>query len=147
MKINSVFRQGEKIPARYTADGENINPPLEISEIPSGAKSLVLIIDDPDAPSGIWVHWILINIFVSSSNFKIEENSIPRGAVQLLNSARGKNYHGPSPPSGTHRYFFKIYALDNFLKISEDKTKREVEKEMQGHILDRAELMGLYSRR
>jgi|SRR3989344_6694814 len=144
MKITSVFNQGEKIPVKYTADGENINPSLEVIGIPSDIKSLVLIVDDPDAPAGTWVHWVVINI--SPEINTIRENSIPKGAIQVTNSAGEKNYHGPAPPSGVHHYFFKIYALDTFLSLTEDKTKKDIEKAMQNHIIDKAELIGIYSR-
>ena len=146
MKIKSVFNQGEKIPTKYTADGEDINPPLEISEISSNAKSLVLIVDDPDAPRGTWVHWVVVNIPVFGNFLKIEENSVPRRAIQLANSAGGKDYHGPAPPSGTHRYLFKIYALDiSDLGLGEDAEKSDVLNAMEEHVLDKAELIGTYT--
>ena len=145
MKLTSVFNQGEKIPAKYTADGENINPPLEISRVPSGAKSLVLIVDDPDAPSGTWVHWVVINIPVSGSEFRIEKDSVP--GLECMNDFRKVSYGGPSPPSGIHRYFFKVYALDiPDLKLKSSSEKADVEKAMNGHVLDKAELIGIYSR-
>jgi len=143
MKIkSSAFENNKSIPARYTCQGEDINPPLTIEDIPGGAKSLVLIVDDPDAPMGTWVHWVVYDIPVVS---RIDENSIP--GKQGVNTARGRNYHGPCPPSGTHRYFFKIYALDKTLGLEDNKTtKASLEKAMEGHILDKAELVGLYKK-
>lgn len=143
MKITSPeFQNNQFIPNRFTCEGENINPALIIKDIPEGTKSLALIMDDPDAPMGTWVHWVVFDIPVTS---KIEENSIP--GKQGINSARKKNYHGPCPPSGTHRYFFKIYALDTVLNLKEGINKAQLEKAMQSHILDKAELVGLYKRR
>lgn len=143
MEIKSVFEQGQAIPEKYTADGQDINPPLDITGIPDTAKSLVLIVDDPDAPAGLWVHWLVFNIPTTD---RIEEDSVPRDSIQGTNSWGKTSYGGPSPPSGTHRYFFKIYALDNELDLSSSSEKDNVEKAMEGHILDHAELMGTYSR-
>ena len=137
-----AFKQGEAIPAKYTADGADISPPLKIENVPDGTKALVLIVDDPDAPHGTWDHWIVYGIPVTA---EIAENSVP--GTQGKNSFRKLNYGGPAPPSGTHRYFFKLYALDVKLGLPEGKTKKEVEKAMKGHVIDKAELMGTYSRR
>jgi len=142
MKIKSIFSDGEKIPVKYTADEEDINPSLEISGIPEGAKTLALIVDDPDAPIGTWVHWLVWNI--PASKTKIEENSVP--GIQGINDFRKRDYGGPNPPSGTHRYFFKLYALDSELNLPEGSKKAELEKAMQGHILATAQLIGKYSR-
>ena len=144
MEVKSVFKQGEKIPVKYTADGRDVNPLLKISGIPDEAESLVLIVDDPDAPVGDWVHWLVFNIPVSTT--RIKENSVPSG-VQGTNSWGRNDYGGPSPPSGTHRYFFKVYALDSELDLDESASKKDVVKAMQGHILDKAELMGVYERK
>ncbi len=145
MKLTSpVFEDNKFIPSRYTCDGDNINPSLKISEVPEEAKSLVLIVDDPDAPIGIWDHWILWDISPSISIIK--ENSVPKGSVQGENSFGKKPYGGPCPPGGTHRYFFKLYALDKMLELSDRTTKKELEKEMKNHILDKTELIGLYRR-
>lgn len=147
MKIQSpAFNNNEKIPDRYTADGEDINPPLIISEIPKNAKFLALINDDPDAPIGGWVHWVIFNIPVSGTSLEIKENSTPENAVLGINDFKKLKYGGPAPPSGTHRYFFKVYALDNKLNLQEGASKSQVEKAMENHILDKAELIGLYSR-
>jgi len=142
MKLTSPeFKNNSSIPAKFTCEGEDINPALIIEGISQGAKTLVLIVDDPDAPMGTWVHWVVYNIPIVSA---IAENSIP-GQEAMNNSGRTA-FHGPCPPSGTHRYFFKIYALDTILepKIS---AKTDLERAMQGHILDQAELIGLYKRR
>lgn len=145
LKINSsAFSDGEFIPARYTADGLDVNPPLQISGVPEGAKSLVLIMDDPDAPVGVWDHWVVFNIPPSVT--EISENSTPAGAVVGKNSWGRTNYGGPAPPSGVHRYFFKLYALDSMLPLPVGATKAQVESAMKGHILAEAQLMGKYSR-
>ena len=146
MKItSSAFEHNSEIPFIYTCDGENINPPLEFVQVPTNAKSLVLIVDDPDAPMGTFVHWVLFNVSPKSKGVK--ENSIPDSAIQGLNSANKTGYMGPCPPSNTHRYFFKLYALDMKLNLLQKSTKQELEQAIQGHILDKAELVGLYSRR
>jgi Raf kinase inhibitor-like YbhB/YbcL family protein len=143
MKLTSpAFKDNEFIPKRFSGEGEDVNPALVIENIPPGTKSLVLIVDDPDAPMGTWVHWLLYDIPVVS---RIEENSIP--GKQGIQSARGVNYHGPYPPSGTHRYFFRIYALDTELGLKGGVSRVEVEKAMQSHMLGKAELMGLYKRK
>ncbi|MFH1358283.1 MAG: YbhB/YbcL family Raf kinase inhibitor-like protein [archaeon] len=151
MQIKSVFKEGDDIPEKYTADGENVNPPLEISEIPKGCKSLILIVDDPDANRVVgytWIHWIRFNIPVDEGvkEFKIKENSEP--GVGGMNTYKSGKYGGPNPPagSGTHRYFFKIYALDSELDLDESVDKEAVEDAMEEHVLDEAELIGVYRR-
>ena len=145
MKItSSAFEHNSEIPSIYTCDGENINPPLEFVQVPTNAKSLVLIVDDPDAPMGTFVHWVLFNVSPKSKGVK--ENSIPDSVIQGLNSANKTGYMGPCPPSNTHHYFFKLYALDITLDLSPNATKQMVEQKMQGHIIDKTELVGLYSR-
>lgn len=142
MQISSPeFKNQEYIPVKYTCEGEDINPELIISGIPQGTQSLALIMDDPDAPIGVWVHWVVFDIPVIS---RIEKDSVP-GKLGITNSGR-RNYHGPCPPSGTHRYFFKIYALDTKLNLGEGINKGQLEKAMQPRILDKAELIGLYKR-
>lgn len=142
---SSVFNQNEKISSKYTCDGENVSPPLSISDVPENAKSLALISDDPDAPAGTWVHWTVWNI--ASDAKEIAENSVPVGAVLGITSFGNKGYGGPCPPSGTHRYFFKLYALDTVLNLNESADVKTVETAMEGHILSKAELMGTYSRK
>jgi len=139
-----TFSNHQNIPSKYTCDGENVNPPLKISEVPEKSKSLVLIVDDPDAPMGTWVHWTIWNI--SPKTTEIPENSVPEGAIEGMTDFGKPGYGGPCPPSGTHRYFFKLYALDITLDLDTSAKKEDIEKAMEGHILDKAELIGLYSR-
>ena len=136
-----AFKAGGNIPTRFTCDGEDVNPPLEILHIPQEAKSLVLIVEDPDAPGGIWLHWLVWNIPVTHH---IKESDIP--GDQGVNDFGRNDYGGPCPPSGTHRYFFKIYALDDVLDLPEGSHRKEVEKAMQDHILAYGEVMGVYKR-
>lgn len=144
MLIRSVFNNKEKIPVRYTGDGEDINPLLEILGAPPNTKSFVLIVDDPDAPRGDWVHWIVFNI--PSNIRKIEENSVPMGSILGLNDTKILKYHGPAPPYGIHRYFFKVYALDSLIDLAEGSLKKDVERAMASHIIEKAELIGVYGR-
>jgi Raf kinase inhibitor-like YbhB/YbcL family protein len=137
-----AFEHGKLIPKKYSCDGQDINPPLTIEGIPKEAKTLVLAVDDPDAPSGTFDHWIVWNIPASAS--KIGENTVP--GKEGMNSAREQGYMGPCPPSGTHRYFFKVYALDTELSLGASSRKKDVEKAMQGHIVAKGELVGLYRR-
>ena len=142
MKLTSPdFENNKMIPRKFTCEGADVNPTLVIEDIPAGTKSLALIVDDPDAPMGTWVHWVVYDIPVVS---RIDEDSIP--GKQGMNDFRRKDYGGPCPPSGTHRYFFKLYALDKELALGERVDKKALEKAMQGHILDKAELIGLYKR-
>jgi len=135
------FKNNGLIPRKFTCDGQDVNPNLITEDIAPGTESLTLIVDDPDAPVGIWVHWVVFNIALMK---EIKENSIP--GVQGINDFRRKNYGGPCPPGGTHRYFFKLYALDTKLNLAEGANKSAVEKAMQGHIVAQAELVGLYKR-
>ncbi|MGA2681556.1 MAG: YbhB/YbcL family Raf kinase inhibitor-like protein [Candidatus Bathyarchaeia archaeon] len=137
-----AFEQGKLIPRKYSCDGQDVNPPLTIAGIPKEAKTLVLALDDPDAPSGTFDHWIVWNIPPSTN--KIDENSVP--GKEGFNSAKQTGYMGPCPPSGTHRYFFKVYALDTELGLGIGSRKKDAEKAMQGHVLAKGELMGIYRR-
>jgi len=142
MKISSPeFENKGFIPQKFTCQGEDISPALTITGIPEGAKSLALIVDDPDASVGMWVHWVVFDIPLIN---RIEEKSIP--GKQGRNDSGRNEYGGPCPPSGTHRYFFKIYALDTILNLSEGITKKELEKAMAGNILAQAEIVGLYKK-
>lgn len=146
MQIKSTaFDNNGLMPSQYSCDGEGVNPPLQISEIPEGTKSLTLISDDPDAPSGDFVHWLVWN--VDPATLEIVENSVPEGAVEGTTGFGNTGYGAPCPPSGEHRYFFKVYALDIELDLSSEAKKSDLEKAMEGHVLDKAELVGLYSRR
>lgn len=145
MKIESTaFKDNELIPPKYTCDGENINPPLVISDVPENAKSLVLVVDDPDAPRGTWVHWTVWNI--SSQIKEISENNCPQGAVEGITDAGRTGYHGPCPPYGTHRYFFKLFALNTTLDLDTSVEAADIEKKIEGNILAKAQLVGLYRR-
>ncbi len=175
MTITSpAFKEGEFIPANYTCDGRDVSPPLTIEGVPiiagriPGTMSLALIVDDPDAPAGTlrpgsgqsWVHWVLYNM--SPTVQFIPENSITPGAFKPIKNSPGPTsppiaeqgrtnfgtpgYGGPCPPSGTHRYFFKLYALDTIIKFNEPPSATELEQAMAGHIIDRAQLMGRYAR-
>ncbi|MHB8154942.1 MAG: YbhB/YbcL family Raf kinase inhibitor-like protein [Candidatus Omnitrophota bacterium] len=142
MKITSPeFRNNQSIPVKFTCQGKGVNPALIITDIPLAAKSLVLFMDDPDAPSGNFVHWVVYDIPVIG---RIQENSVP--GKQGSNDGGGIHYVSPCPPSGIHRYFFKIYALDKLFNWDEGISKPSLESAMLGHILDQAELMGLYNK-
>ena len=147
MKIESpAFANNEAIPIKYTCDGENINPPLKIENVPSSTKSLVLIVDDPDAPGRTFLHWLLWNIPPQTKN--IPENSVPERAFQGITDFGKKGWGGPCPPRGvgTHHYHFKLYALDKILDISPSAGAQEVKEAMENHIIDKAELVALYKR-
>ena len=142
--VSPAFKHNEFIPEKYTCDGKDINPPLLIENIPSGTKSMALIVDDPDAPAGTWVHWVVWNI--SPDTKEMKESSVPEGAQQGVNDFRKHQYGGPCPPSGTHRYFFKLYALDTMLNLGSKAKKSDIEQAMKGHILEKTELIGRYRR-
>ncbi|OGI26227.1 MAG: hypothetical protein A3J76_01435 [Candidatus Moranbacteria bacterium RBG_13_45_13] len=146
MKIASpVFENNGNIPEKYTCDGEEINPPLEFSDVPENTKSLALIVDDPDAPiPGGFVHWIVFNIKPDIK--EIKENAVPENAIQGITSEGKTGYVGPCPPSGIHHYQFKLYALDEMPDLDSSAKREDVEKSMEGHILDQAKLIGLYQR-
>jgi Raf kinase inhibitor-like YbhB/YbcL family protein len=146
---SSAFTQGNPIPAVYTCNGKNISPPLEWADSPSGTQGLALIVDDPDAPGGTWTHWVIYNL--PASKISLDEGihpleRLPDGSLNGKNSWGKLGYGGPCPPSGTHRYFFKLYALDHPLSLSPGASAAQLVKAMQGHILATAELMGTYRR-
>jgi Raf kinase inhibitor-like YbhB/YbcL family protein len=138
---SSEFAHSEDIPAKYTCKGININPPLQLEDVPEGTRSLVIIMDDPDATNGTFDHWIIWNIPVQNV---IEEGSVPGNTG--LNSKGENKYTGPCPPSGKHRYFFKVYALDSKLELPSSTKKVQLEMAMQDHILGKAELMGFFQK-
>jgi Raf kinase inhibitor-like YbhB/YbcL family protein len=145
---STAFAQGKPIPAAYTCDGKSISPPLAWSGTPAGTRSLVLIMDDPDAPMGTFVHWVIYNIPAEAMGLPegvSQDAALADGSAQGQNSARRTGYTGPCPPGGTHRYFFKLYALDTTLSLSA-ANKESLLQAMQGHILAQGELMGTYSR-
>ena len=145
MKItSSAFQQGGNIPSKFTCDGANTSPPLQISDMPSEAKSLVLIVDDPDAPSGLFTHWAVWNISPQTS--AIAEGSTPKGA-QGTNDFGKSGYGGPCPPSGTHRDYFKIFALDRELDLPFSAKRSQLDAAMKGHVIAQGELMARYSRK
>lgn len=146
LKITSTaFSHNEMIPAKYTCDGADVTPLLAIEGVPENAKALALIVDDPDAPRGTWVHWVVWNIDPKTK--EIAEGAVPKGAQQGMNDFRKLEYGGPCPPSGTHRYFFKLYALDTLLNLGKGATKADLEKAMKGRILAQAEIIGRYQRK
>lgn len=145
MKIVSpLFMDGDNIPARFTCQGENVNPPLQFIEVPHEAESLVLIMDDPDAPMGTWVHWTIYEM--ERTETFIDVNSKPKTGIEGMTSFGKPGYGGPCPPSGTHRYFFKLYALNSKLHLPDNADKKQIEAAMEGHVLQQAELMGKFSK-
>ena len=146
---SSAFRDGEAMPSQYTCDGEDGSPPLAWTAPPAGTKSLALISDDPDAPMGTWVHWVVYNVPPSVQQlpgaFPAEQER-PDGTRQGMTDFRRVGYGGPCPPNGTHRYFFTLYALDTVLDLAPGATKPALEAAIQGHLLARAQLMGTYAR-
>lgn len=142
LKVTSTaFESEEMIPSKYTCDGINISPPLDIEHIPEEAKCLVVIVDDPDAPNGTWIHWVVWNIPVTHH---IRENEIH--GTEGVNDFEQHKYGGPCPPVGTHRYFYKVYALNALLDLSANTRKPQLEKAMSEHIIAFGELVGLYQR-
>ena len=150
MQITSnAFTEGSNIPARLTCDGVDISPELAWSGLPQGTRTLVLICDDPDAPGGTWDHWVMFNIPVAVAGLPEDakrQNLKDQGIVEGTNSWGKTGYGGPCPPSGTHRYYFKLYALDSALTLDSTAVKKDVEHAMEGHILGQTQLMGRYSR-
>ncbi|MEK7083686.1 MAG: YbhB/YbcL family Raf kinase inhibitor-like protein [Patescibacteria group bacterium] len=145
MRLTSpAFQPNASIPSTYTCDGNDMSPPLLFSDVPAEAKSLVLIADDPDVPSGIWVHWVVWNI--NPKTTEASEGMVPGAGIEGITSFGRRGYGGPCPPSGTHRYVFKLYALDTLLDLPEKASKLDVEGAMDGHVIDSAELIGVYER-
>ncbi len=146
---SSAFEDGGLIPAKYTCDGTDVSPPLQWDAVPEGTRSIALICDDPDAPMGTWVHWVLFNLPSDAKelaeNIPTEE-TLPNGAKQGVNDFGRVGYGGPCPPGGTHRYFFKIYALDTEVGLQAGADKRRLLKTMEGHILEQGQLIGKYKR-
>lgn len=146
LQISSpAFAHKGTIPARHTCDGADVSPLLAISGVPAAARSLALIVDDPDAPGGVWVHWVVWNITPATTS--LSENALPPGSLQGKNDWGKNGYGGPCPPSGSHRYFFKLYALDSPLKLPASTTKKDLEMAMDGHVMSRGQLIGVYKRR
>src|SRR5919109_924640 len=146
MKISSsAFQEGGTIPEKFSKNGQNVNPELRIEGVPAEAKSLLLIVDDPDAPVGLFTHWLVWNIDPKTT--EIAESSVPSGAVQGTNDFSGQRYDGPQPPSGTHRYYFKIFALDKTLDLKPGAKRKEVDAAMKGHVIAQGQLIGKYSKK
>jgi Raf kinase inhibitor-like YbhB/YbcL family protein len=148
---STAFAEGGAIPAKHTCDARNVSPPLKWSGVPAGTKSLALIVDDPDAPGGTWVHWVLYDLPPTTTELPEDlpkSQYVPGGARQGLNDFRRLGYGGPSPPPGkAHRYFFKFYALDALLDLKPGLTKKDLEKAMEKHVLAQGQLMGTYQRK
>jgi len=147
---STAFTNGGMIPPKYTADGADVSPPLAFAGAPSGTKTFALICDDPDAPRGTWVHWVFYNLPVGVKSLPEHvptQPTLSNGARQGKNDFGKIGYGGPAPPSGTHRYFFKVYALNAELKLDPGATKAQLVKAMNGHILAQGELVGKYSRK
>jgi len=152
MQLTSpAFGESEIIPTKYTCDGENVSPPLKWTGVPADAKSLVLIADDPDAPTGTWVHWVLYDLPATAHELPealARSQYVPGGARQGLNDFKQLGYGGPCPPPGkAHRYFFKLYALECALDLKPGATKNEVERAIEHHNLAQGQLMGTYKRK
>lgn len=153
MKItvtSSAFTEGGMIPKKYTCDGADMSPPLSWSGIPKGTKSLAIIADDPDAPAGTWVHWVVYNLPPDLTGFPESvppQKTLANGGIQGQTDFRRIGYGGPCPPGGTHRYFFRVYALDEVLDLAPGAIKKRLLQAMEGHILAEGELMGKYKRR
>jgi len=145
MSITSPdFKEGGLIPKKFTREGENIRPNIQIQDPPEGTKSLVIIMDDPDAPSGTFLHWSVWNIPPDTK--EITSDVLPIGAIEGINGRSKIGYTGPYPPSGTHRYIFHLFALERILSIPQNASRDELEKEMTGRIIAKAQLTGLYKR-
>lgn len=151
--ISTAFSDGSEIPKLYTCQGDDISPPLAWSGVPEGTQSLVLIVDDPDAPDPaapqrVWVHWVLFNLPADSTGLPqaVSPGALPEGTQEGLNDWERTGYGGPCPPVGRHRYFHKLYALDTRLEGLATPTKREVEAAMRGHVLAEAVLLGTYQK-
>jgi Raf kinase inhibitor-like YbhB/YbcL family protein len=144
MKITSqAFTNGGRIPDKYTKYGENVIPPLHFEGVPERARSLALVVDDPDAPGGNFNHWILFNMDPKIQDIK--ENAVPGKAMQACNDFGEVEYDGPKPPSGEHRYFFKAFALDTMLPLNQSSRRPDFEREVKGHVLDSATLVGKFA--
>lgn len=143
---STAFGEGAMIPKKYTCDAQNVSPQIAWSGVPAGAKSIALICDDPDTPAGDWVHWVIYNMPAGTSGLAEGIQALPAGSKRGTNDFRKTGYGGPCPPSGVHRYYFRIYAIDSVLSLGDGATKAQLLKAMDGHILAQGELMGRYRR-
>lgn len=150
IKVKSaVFDEGEPIPTRYTCSGVDVSPPLNWGPLPENTVSIAIICEDPDAPGGLWTHWVIFNLPADVENLTehvMGRENLDNGAIQGLNDFGRVGYGGPCPPSGTHRYFYKVYALDVKLDLPARSTRKELLEAMDGHILDQGQIMGYYTR-
>jgi len=142
---STAFQQNGYIPSKYTCDGINHNPPLTFSKVPENAQSLVLIVEDPDAPSKVFTHWLIYNM--PPSTLQILENQVPSNSAQGMTDFGKAGYGGPCPPSGTHRYFFKLFALGTRLNLPNGVSKEDVQEAMKAYILESTEIVGLYEKK
>ncbi len=145
MKITSdAFEDNQNIPAKYTCDGQDISPPLDFSGVPPEAESLALIMEDPDAPAKAWIHWVVWNI--DPDALHMPEDTKPQGGIEGINDFGSQGYGGPCPPSEKHRYVFKLYALDMKIGLDPSSSAGDLAEAMAGHVIDSAELLGIYGR-
>ena len=151
IKVTSTaFKDGGMMPGKYSLNGGNVSPPIAWNNVPEGTKSFALICDDPDAPAGVWVHWVVYDIpasVKSLSEHQPKTAALPNGAKQGTNDFPKLGYDGPAPPSGTHRYFFKVYALDTEMNLQPGATKPQLLEAMEGHILAKGQIVGKFSKR
>jgi Raf kinase inhibitor-like YbhB/YbcL family protein len=149
--VSRAFAHDKFIPDKYTCNGHNVSPPLEWTDVPHAAKELVLIVDDPDAPSGTFVHWLLYGLQPTQSeldeDISTETASLPNGMRQGMNGFQKLGYAGPCPPSGTHRYYFHLYAVDSNLNLPPGAKREQVDQAIKNHVLEEAELMGYYAKK
>lgn len=144
MKISTVFEHNGQIPSKYTCDGEDVAPILNISDVPQNAEELVLIVDDPDCPIGTWVHWVLYNI--PKDTKVIDNDNLSSEIKEGMTDFKRLGWGGPCPPNGVHRYYFKLYAINKKLSLKEGATKQQVMAEIKDNIVEQVELIGLYKR-
>ncbi len=142
---STAFQDNTEIPEKYTCNGGNYNPPFTFSQTPREAQSLALVVEDPDAPNKTWTHWVLYNI--PPSTLEILPHSLPENSMSGMTDFGSTEYGGPCPPTGVHRYFFKLFALDTLLDLPEGATKETVESAMKGHVLEAAQIIGLYGKK
>jgi Raf kinase inhibitor-like YbhB/YbcL family protein len=142
--LSPDFKEGDFIPKKYSCDGDNLSPDFEVHGIPEGTTCLALIMEDPDARKRTFVHWVMWNMSFKTEEFSSKE--LPGSAIEGLNSAEKSGYIGPCPPSGTHRYFFKLFALDTSMSLAPESTSQDLETAMQGHIVAQTELVGMYTK-
>lgn len=144
---SSAFEANKEIPIQYTCAGDDQPVPLNWQDSPAGTQAFALTVTDPDAPLGVWTHWVIYNIPSSENSLYVKEENLPEGTLSGRNSWQHTSYQGPCPPTGTHRYFFNLYALNQALNLPANATREELEKAMKGHVLGRAQLMGTYQRK